>query len=112
ECARLAQTHRLPVQGSGAGWAASICCNAQFSGIDALGTNRARALAGEHPLSHTGQSNSCPGTTPRTGTPDTARRTMKLITAIIRPFKLDDVREALAQVGVSGLTVTEVKGFG
>jgi nitrogen regulatory protein PII len=37
---------------------------------------------------------------------------MKLITAIIRPFKLDDVREALAQVGVSGLTVTEVKGFG
>jgi nitrogen regulatory protein PII len=37
---------------------------------------------------------------------------MKLITAIIRPFKLDTVREALAQVGVSGLTVTEVKGFG
>jgi len=37
---------------------------------------------------------------------------MKLITAIIRPFKLDDVREALAQIGVSGLTVTEVKGFG
>jgi nitrogen regulatory protein PII len=37
---------------------------------------------------------------------------MKLITAIIRPFKLDNVREALAQLGVSGLTVTEVKGFG
>ena len=37
---------------------------------------------------------------------------MKLITAIIRPFKLDDVREALCEVGVSGLTVTEVKGFG
>jgi nitrogen regulatory protein PII len=37
---------------------------------------------------------------------------MKLITAVIRPFKLDDVREALAQAGVSGLTVTEVKGFG
>ena len=37
---------------------------------------------------------------------------MKLITAIIRPFKLDDVREALGEVGVSGLTVTEVKGFG
>ena len=37
---------------------------------------------------------------------------MKLITAIIRPFKLDDVREALAQTGVSGVTVTEVKGFG
>lgn len=37
---------------------------------------------------------------------------MKKIEAIIKPFKLDDVREALAQVGVSGLTVTEVKGFG
>jgi nitrogen regulatory protein P-II 1 len=37
---------------------------------------------------------------------------MKLITAIIKPFKLDEVREALAAVGVSGLTVTDVKGFG
>ncbi|WP_395772145.1 P-II family nitrogen regulator [Arenimonas sp.] len=37
---------------------------------------------------------------------------MKLITAIIRPFKLDEVREALSEVGVSGVTVTEVKGFG
>lgn len=37
---------------------------------------------------------------------------MKQITAIIKPFKLDEVREALAVVGVSGLTVTEVKGFG
>ena len=37
---------------------------------------------------------------------------MKLITAIIRPFMLDDVREALAEAGVSGITVTEVKGFG
>jgi nitrogen regulatory protein P-II 2 len=37
---------------------------------------------------------------------------MKLITAIIKPFKLDDVREALAEVGVKGVTVTEVKGFG
>jgi len=37
---------------------------------------------------------------------------MKRITAIIKPFKLDEVREALAEVGVSGLTVTEVKGFG
>lgn len=37
---------------------------------------------------------------------------MKLIVAIIRPFKLDNVREALAQLGVSGLTVSEVKGFG
>ena len=37
---------------------------------------------------------------------------MKLITAIIRPFKLDEVREALAEVGVTGITVTEVKGFG
>ena len=37
---------------------------------------------------------------------------MKLITAIIKPFKLDEVREALATVGVQGITVTEVKGFG
>jgi len=37
---------------------------------------------------------------------------MKLITAIIKPFKLDDVREALSDVGVQGITVTEVKGFG
>jgi len=37
---------------------------------------------------------------------------MKMITAIIKPFKLDDVREAVADVGVRGITVTEVKGFG
>ena len=37
---------------------------------------------------------------------------MKIITAIIKPFKLDDVRSALSQVGVQGVTVTEVKGFG
>jgi nitrogen regulatory protein PII len=37
---------------------------------------------------------------------------MKLVTAIVKPFKLDEVREALAEVGVSGLTVTDVKGFG
>ena len=37
---------------------------------------------------------------------------MKLVTAIIKPFKLDDVRQALADVGVQGITVTEVKGFG
>ncbi|MFW2371836.1 MAG: P-II family nitrogen regulator [Gammaproteobacteria bacterium] len=37
---------------------------------------------------------------------------MKLITAIIKPFKLDDVREALSDIGVQGITVTEVKGFG
>lgn len=37
---------------------------------------------------------------------------MKLITAIIKPFKLDDVREALSEVGVQGVTVSEVKGFG
>ena len=37
---------------------------------------------------------------------------MKQITAVIKPFKLDEVREALADVGVNGLTVTEVKGFG
>ncbi|MCB5227920.1 P-II family nitrogen regulator [Alishewanella sp. 16-MA] len=37
---------------------------------------------------------------------------MKLVCAIIKPFKLDDVREAIADIGVEGLTVTEVKGFG
>jgi nitrogen regulatory protein P-II 2 len=37
---------------------------------------------------------------------------MKLITAIIKPFKLDDVREALSEIGVTGITVVEVKGFG
>ncbi|GAB2818098.1 P-II family nitrogen regulator [Comamonas piscis] len=37
---------------------------------------------------------------------------MKMITAVIKPFKMDEVREALADVGVTGLTVTEVKGFG
>ncbi len=37
---------------------------------------------------------------------------MKLITAVIKPFKLDEVREALSQIGVQGITVTEVKGFG
>jgi nitrogen regulatory protein PII len=37
---------------------------------------------------------------------------MKLVTAIIKPFKLDEVREALGEIGINGLTVTEVKGFG
>ncbi len=37
---------------------------------------------------------------------------MKLVTAIIKPFKLDDVREALSEIGVQGITVTDVKGFG
>ena len=37
---------------------------------------------------------------------------MKLVTAIVKPFKLDDVREALSEIGVAGITVTEVKGFG
>ena len=37
---------------------------------------------------------------------------MKLVTAVIKPFKLDEVREALGEIGVTGLTVTEVKGFG
>ena len=37
---------------------------------------------------------------------------MKLVTAIIKPFKLDEVREALSSIGVQGITVTEVKGFG
>ncbi len=37
---------------------------------------------------------------------------MKIVTAIIKPFKLDDVREALAEIGVQGITLTEVRGFG
>lgn len=37
---------------------------------------------------------------------------MKLVTAVVKPFKLDDVREALADIGVQGITVSEVKGFG
>ena len=37
---------------------------------------------------------------------------MKLITAVINPYKLDEVREALSEVGVTGLTITDVKGFG
>lgn len=37
---------------------------------------------------------------------------MKMLTAIIKPFKLDDVRDALANIGIKGITVTEVKGFG
>ncbi|MDX1803377.1 MAG: P-II family nitrogen regulator [Alcanivorax sp.] len=37
---------------------------------------------------------------------------MKMLTAVIKPFKVDDVRDALAQVGIQGMTVTEVKGFG
>jgi nitrogen regulatory protein PII len=37
---------------------------------------------------------------------------MKLITAVVKPFRLDDVRNAMAEVGVQGMTVTEVKGFG
>lgn len=41
-----------------------------------------------------------------------ANKIMKLITAIIKPFKLDDVREALIEIGIQGLTVTEARGFG
>ena len=41
-----------------------------------------------------------------------SRHAMKLITAIIKPFKLDDVRQAVADIGVQGITVTEVQGFG
>jgi nitrogen regulatory protein P-II 2 len=44
--------------------------------------------------------------------PSTGESTMKLVTAIIKPFKLDEVREALSAIGVQGITVTEVKGFG
>src|SRR6187455_147895 len=45
-------------------------------------------------------------------TKELGEKKMKLVTAIIKPFKLDDVRAALSEIGVSGMTVTEVKGFG
>ena len=45
-------------------------------------------------------------------TSDTRRKRMKLITAIIKPFKLDDVRTALTDIGLTGMTIEEVKGFG
>jgi nitrogen regulatory protein PII len=45
-------------------------------------------------------------------TPFRGSESMKMVMAIVKPFKLDDVREALAEVGVQGITVTEVKGFG
>ena len=54
-----------------------------------------------------------PGVRPAvTGRREVKGREMKLIMAVIKPFKLDEVREALTQLGVQGLTVTEVKGFG
>jgi nitrogen regulatory protein PII len=43
---------------------------------------------------------------------DLRKKNMKLVVAIVKPFKLDEVREALADIGINGLTVTEVKGFG
>jgi nitrogen regulatory protein P-II 2 len=51
-----------------------------------------------------------PANAPRAGSLEPSP--MKLITAIIKPFKLDDVRAALSDIGISGMTVTEVKGFG
>lgn len=47
-----------------------------------------------------------------TGEISRRKTNMKLVTAIVKPFKLDDVREALSEIGVQGITVTEVKGFG
>ena len=48
----------------------------------------------------------------RTTNPNEAKLLMKLIKAIIKPFKLEDVKDALAELGIEGMTVTEVKGFG
>jgi nitrogen regulatory protein P-II 2 len=54
-----------------------------------------------------------PGRRDHVAPPSSWRKTnMKLVTAIIKPFKLDEVREALSGIGVQGITVTEVKGFG
>src|SRR5678816_1757867 len=47
-----------------------------------------------------------------TSTTSKRRSAMKMVTAVIKPFKLDEVREALSGIGVQGITVTEVKGFG
>jgi nitrogen regulatory protein PII len=83
-CARL-------VQGSAA--ACSTKTNArEFSSLSLHGTKAAKSTA-----AHATQDGVC---------------LMKLVTAIIKPFKLDDVRAALSDIGVSGMTVTEVKGFG
>jgi len=54
----------------------------------------------------------CHGGRTKTGSRNEKEVFMKLITAIIKPFKLDEAREALSAIGVSGITVTEVKGFG
>ena len=48
----------------------------------------------------------------RTQSPDQEGIPMKLVTAVIKPFKLEDVKSALAEVGVQGMTVSEVQGFG
>jgi nitrogen regulatory protein PII len=67
------------------------------------------AAGGRHGADFAHGMKAAQSTTPR---PDGEQSLMKLITAIIKPFKLDDVRAALSDIGVSGMTVTEVKGFG
>src|SRR5471032_547450 len=54
----------------------------------------------------------CAGTTRPVVAPEGSSRAMKFIIAVIKPFKLDEVREALMSLGIQGLTVSEVKGFG
>ncbi len=64
-----------------------------MGGLPAANTSEYRSNTLEYPLGHKGQ-------------------TMKLVVAIIKPFKLDEVRQALTAIGVHGMTVTEVKGYG
>jgi nitrogen regulatory protein P-II 2 len=76
--------------------AQNVHCNATLRRRQALATLAGRPTAHEE----------------STTALETGARGMKLISAIIKPFKLDDVRAALSEIGVSGMTVTEVKGFG
>ena len=83
------------LHGGAAGGGAGLQAGGQAAGFTAIrrrGTETAKFTAPEVPKTE------CP--------------LMKLVTAIIKPFKLDDVRAALSDIGVSGMTVTEVKGFG
>jgi len=76
------------------------CCALQFDPARTLGTNLKRF----EPLPKTGQPNTKSETKPKP--------LMKKIEAIIKPFKLEEVKDALGELGIEGMTVTEVKGFG
>jgi nitrogen regulatory protein P-II 2 len=79
------------------------CMAQKLQNVSAIPISWASAVPSE------GRRCSLPRTDFRTST---WRRAMKMVTAIVKPFKLDEVREALSAIGVQGITVTEVKGFG